>query len=133
MPSMTSSNDLFKQIRSSLAGVLAQELPEEKKISLGDAAAASMFSIKQIFAADGSFQDDLQISEFDIVLRKRSEDFAVELLPFFYHSHLLSEKGRMSVQKEWLAIFKKEDCDADGKLALRIPLSVFVITKNRNQ
>lgn len=129
IPSLTSTNELFTRIRASLASILEQDVAKDKRVPLGDAAIGSIAGIKHTFSLNGGFQSDLQITDFEVILRGTPENLTVQLLPFFYYAHLLSANGKASVQKEWLAIFDKEQHDVNGRVAFGVPLSVFVVTK----
>lgn len=129
MPSLTSANELFTGIRARLATILEQDVAKEKRVPLGDAATGSIEGIKHMFSGNGGFQSELRMTDFEVILRDAPENLSVQLLPFFYYTHLLSAGGKASVQKEWLAIFDREQRDVNGTVALGIPLSVFVIVK----
>lgn len=130
IPSLTSANELFTELRASLARILELDVAKDKRVSLGDAAAGSINGIEHTFSGNGSFQSEPQLTEFEVILRNTPENLAIQLLPFFYYSHLLSAHGKASVQKEWLAILDRGQHDVDGKVALGVPLSVFVVKKH---
>ena len=109
---------------------MKQDVTKEKIVSLSDASTSNISGIKHIFSDNGGFQNELKITDFEVILRNTPENLATQLLPFFYYSHLLSAHGKECIKKAWLAIFDRERHDVNGTVALGVPLSIFVVIKN---
>lgn len=130
MPALNSANALFVRIRSILTAVLEYDVVPDKRLSLGDSAAGSSVGVKNILSRNGGFQDNLRITDFELIFRETPELLAARLFSLFYYTKLLSACGQAELHKEWLAILEKEPRNAAGQVVFRLPLSVFTVTKH---
>jgi len=131
IPSLTAQDDLLMQMRRKLTDQLKCEAVGPDRLLLGDAAMGSIEDIGQIFSADGNFADDIRIDDFIVLLRNDPVTLAGQLLPFFYHSHLLTDAGKSAVQGEWCAILQRA-ADADAMTTFQLQLSVLTVSKNKS-
>ncbi len=129
IPSPAAGDPLFMQIRRALATQLEREVPAADRVPLGDAAMGSIEEIRRVFAGNESFSQDLRWDEVDVALHDEPAVLAARLLPFFYHSHLLSSRGKDAVKREWYGILKRPLLNADAAVTLTLPLAVLTAIK----
>jgi len=128
IPTLNGGNGTYAELRAALATQVEQDLTPEKRIVLGDAEAGTVDGLKNLLRRNGGFNDNLVLNDLTLIFASAPELLAARLLPFFYHSHRLSDAAKRRVQAEWTAILQREQrC---GMVEFCLPLAVLTVTKH---
>lgn len=129
IPGVSDGNALFDAVRKTLAAIVLQEVPPEKRIAVGVPEFGSVRGIRELFSRTEKFDDDLQFTNFTVIFQETPETLAKLLVPFFYSSYLLSEAGREKVREAWAGLFRQAPGDRAGNAAFQLPLTAFTVRR----
>jgi SAM-dependent methyltransferase len=121
-------NPFFREVVGKLTSVLREEIPHFEKLSWGQAEAKTRVGLQQLFSQDLGFLNDLQTTEFEVVLRDTPQRLSERILSSFYYNDLLSAEGARRVKAEWQALFEAQQ-DSTGLTVFHFPRTLFRVRK----